>query len=671
MGFVNPFILWALAFLSVPIILQFLLQRRRVVIKWAAYEWMRKAIVIRRKQVRITEILKLISKLLLILFLVLLVARPLTRSAMQGRTLLVMDTTLSMSASLEAGTRLDKARTLVAEHLKRTDAPAAVYAFNGRLVPVLKLQKQNGAVESVLKGVDVTPRAASVRDFIEAVTADAVFREVDTVIFISDFQKESWRDPRIQEELAERIGKVKRLVLMPVDPRSGLLNLAIESAVIPPEGYFPGRSNRLGVVVRNYADQPVNGVPVTVFADGQKTDRAMVSLDARSAKTVWLNLPTPQNRETQVRVELPPDVLLADNEYNLVLDPGSEVNVLALTRPQADEIFPVDLFFRSSMNAYMKGDFLKYKAVRPNDLLNENLGGYDLVIGFGTAFGPRDRVTERLKDFLKAGKGVLAFADPADAQGLSGFGVPALKMQEGALVQPDAKRLQGGYLEFMGGGGLNPSLVHFSRFAPLAGAGQARDGRLYLAGVPDPVVVSRDADGGRLVMAGFLPYPGYTDFFYNPNFVPFSMQMVWEALNRNVCKAFTGDEVGRIPLDTLRPSAVYTVRSAAGDQARMELHRQEGKSSLSMPLFKAGTVCTVYEDKDPLFTFGYNLSRSDSDVEPVLARDLAPARAKGVIVDEKQSFSAGKARRERLWIMLTLALAAVAFEFYAHLMRKR
>ncbi len=673
MTFIHPILLSALAFLAVPILLQFLIHRKRVVIRWAAYEWMKKAIVIRRKQVRITEILKLISKLLLILFLVLFAARLLTRSALQSRTLVVIDTTLSMSATLESGTRLDKARELALDYVRKTDAQVAISTFDGRLNPVVRMKRDQAGVEASLRGIEVAPRAASVREFIQALTGDAAFNEADTILFISDFQKESYQDTKVQIELAERIGKLKNLVLLPVDVRSGLVNLGIESMVQPPEGCWPGRANRVGVVVRNYSSQPVSGVPVTLWAGEVKTDRAVISLDARSANTVWLSLPPAVAREIKLRAELPPDTYAADNSCYAVLDTGDAVSVLAAVETRSEALFESDLFLRSALGAFLKGESLQYKSVRPTALAGESLEGVDVVMAVGATFSARDRSAARLLEAARGGLGVVAFVNPATPAALAGLGVPELKISEGVSATPDVQHLREGYLDFMmDGGGFNPSLIHFYRFG-LIPSSSAADSRLRLGGLPESLVVSRAAGEGRLILAGFLPMPGQTDFFYNPNFVPFMMRLFNEALGRQTVLALTGDDLDRIPLPRANAAngAVYTMRSSAGDQARLDIRRKDAAVTGSMPPLRAGAWCVVYEDKEPIQNFGYNLTRRDSLIEPARQADLVTLKNLGVVFDEKQSLAAGKARKERRWLLLLFLVAAVGFEFYAHMMRKR
>ena len=138
MSFLNPLALWGLAALAVPVLLLLFLNRRKLVIRWAAFEWMQKAIITHRRKILITDILKLISKLLLLLALALMIGRPyLTSRGGGGRTLLIVDVSPSMGAVLDNGMRLERAVAMADAFVSRYNGPIALYTFGGELEPLV------------------------------------------------------------------------------------------------------------------------------------------------------------------------------------------------------------------------------------------------------------------------------------------------------------------------------------------------------------------------------------------------------------------------------------------------------------------------------------------------------------------------------------------------------
>ena len=110
MSLLNPVALWGLLFIAVPLLLLLLLNRKVLVLPWAAYAWMQEAVVRQRKEYELTDLLKLIAKCLLLLTLTLFSARPfLTTQGQTGNLIIVVDNSPSMNAMLDQGSRLDQA----------------------------------------------------------------------------------------------------------------------------------------------------------------------------------------------------------------------------------------------------------------------------------------------------------------------------------------------------------------------------------------------------------------------------------------------------------------------------------------------------------------------------------------------------------------------------------
>ena len=120
MSFINPLILYFLPAVLIPLIIYFLINRKKVILPFAAFEWMKKALKKRRKKTRIDNLLKLIAKILLVLALVIFAARPSFKFAGAKKILVVVDTSVSMGATVDGGaSRLESARETAAVRLLR------------------------------------------------------------------------------------------------------------------------------------------------------------------------------------------------------------------------------------------------------------------------------------------------------------------------------------------------------------------------------------------------------------------------------------------------------------------------------------------------------------------------------------------------------------------------
>ena len=81
MGFLNPWLLLGLAGVAIPIIIHLLNRFRRRRIDWAAMELLRRAMMMRSRQVRLEDLILLALRCLAIILIALALARPTIRSS--------------------------------------------------------------------------------------------------------------------------------------------------------------------------------------------------------------------------------------------------------------------------------------------------------------------------------------------------------------------------------------------------------------------------------------------------------------------------------------------------------------------------------------------------------------------------------------------------------------
>ncbi|MBL8851784.1 MAG: BatA domain-containing protein, partial [Planctomycetaceae bacterium] len=129
-GFISPWLLaGGVALSAVPLVIHLLRRRQYVDRPWAAMQFLQAALKSQARRVRLESVVLLAVRTLLILVAAAAVSQPfldddsLISGAASGRLrVLVVDTSLSMSAAGDAGTSLDRAR-LLASRIVET-APA-------------------------------------------------------------------------------------------------------------------------------------------------------------------------------------------------------------------------------------------------------------------------------------------------------------------------------------------------------------------------------------------------------------------------------------------------------------------------------------------------------------------------------------------------------------------
>ena len=114
MGFLNSAFLFALAAVSIPLIIHFLSKRRIKTIEFSSLKFLEQMQRSRMKWLKIKEMLLLILRMLIIAFIVLAFARPTLRgfigsSKAASSVVLLIDRSASMEAEGETGTIFQEA----------------------------------------------------------------------------------------------------------------------------------------------------------------------------------------------------------------------------------------------------------------------------------------------------------------------------------------------------------------------------------------------------------------------------------------------------------------------------------------------------------------------------------------------------------------------------------
>ena len=585
---------------------------------------------------------------------------------------MVIDNTLSMGTRVDGDTRLARALDLAERFIRAADAPIALCTFDGQLHPLSHLQRNRQALLKQLQYVRLSARAAGLQELVSSVAAYPNLREVEDMVFISDFQRQWYGDTRLVRTALARLASLESIGLVPVDRRSDVRNLALREARLAPEGLHIGRESELRVRVENTSSQPVEGVPLTLTLSGERQDRVIASLAPGEARWLSLVFTVKSAGDHELVAALPQDDFPADDRFFVHLRAERQLRVVGVVPPPvAGEPTARDAFFKAALRAVGAGEGWEYERILPEQLYSRRLEDYDVIVLFGVSVRENDDTTGRLREALALGRGVIAFADDTAVDAWSGFGVA-----DGGVSREkrsvDPTRLPRTYLEFMHGKGLDPRLIRFTTWRPIT-PGDGDSGRLYLEGVQQPVVLRRAVGPGVLVCAGFIPGPGYTDLYYNPNMVQFTVRLLQEASNRDPTDVVMGTDVGRLRLPGLTRTGRYAVSSPSGARAELQVQEDDDGLSLLAEPEPEGGFFAVLEEGRPVSTFGYNPTREDSAVESVgealLRGSAVPGQDESVHVLHEARFVSMAATRELAGLLALLFVLALVFENYAHLIR--
>src|SRR5205823_10331891 len=188
LAFLNPLLLWGLAFTSIPIIIHLLQRRRQRVVRWGAMEFLLLSMRKRSRRLRLEQLLLLLIRCLILLLVVLALARPALRPgafrafAAEGHVhaILVLDDSYSMGYQPEGAERetlFDRARRravdLIHQGLRPGDAVSVVLASDPAQAVIRKpsndlegAARRIGALALSDRGTDFTKAARLCNDIL-------------------------------------------------------------------------------------------------------------------------------------------------------------------------------------------------------------------------------------------------------------------------------------------------------------------------------------------------------------------------------------------------------------------------------------------------------------------------------------------------------------------------
>lgn len=439
MSFLAPGMLWGLAAVSLPVILHLLYRSRYRTVPWAAMKFLLRSIQETRRRIRFQELLLLLVRSAILLFLALALARPTTAAGAGGGdavdAVLLLDTSYSMGAREGADTRFERARRAalaVLDHLP-AGSTAQLIACSARAVPLGPPAASNlELARERLRALELSHEASDLYPGV-VLAAETLARgsspNKELWIF-SDFQKSAWeaQGPALAARLRELAARASvTLVRCGTRPPRNvtLAGVSLQSGI-------PHTGDRLAfaVLVRNTGREPLRDLTVRLEVDGKPGERetqAISELGPGETRAVTLTGRFEKAGLRTVWASVGPDELEEDNHFFQVIPVREQARVLVVDgapgdlRPEAASAF----YLLHSLHPVPESAWAAYpvqpRAVGPLEASPGLLAEADLCVFVNApvaAPGERDpgalseEFLDRLGDFVREGRGVLIFAGP-------------------------------------------------------------------------------------------------------------------------------------------------------------------------------------------------------------------------------------------------------------------
>ena len=447
MAFLNSALLWGLGLVSIPIIIHIIRKNKVIELDWAAMDFLFDIVEEQKKRFQMEDLLLLLLRIGVILFLVLALARPILNSSMfglgGGNTIIAVDDTYSMETRSGTKTRFDRAAeaadTVIAGMSSSKGGALVLHRANPEKV-IGSLSGDLGLLTEAVNNLKVSDFHGDDSSGFKT-ALDIINKEKPagtSLFFISDFQKNEWEDP--SPELVEVVNALKEKtdIIFVNAGDTELNNLSVKelrclqgSVKINETAWFTAK-------IYNSGTEDNSDVPVYFSVDDTVRETVSVSVPAGQSTSVVFKSSVDVEGYHSASVRIGIDANKKDNQAFTHFKAYEKLSVLVLQnfRPTTfDE--KRALFLDFAMNPYPGGStsenaLYKFKWANVQTLSSEDLDQYSFIIiddvraltsteikfledyvsnggGLYIAMGPNTDIENYNRVFHKEGKGIFAW----------------------------------------------------------------------------------------------------------------------------------------------------------------------------------------------------------------------------------------------------------------------
>lgn len=651
MSFVYPSFLWALAALSIPVIIHLFNFRKTTRIYFSNTRLLRQVKQETTQKRKLKQYLVLASRLLFLLFLVFAFAQPFlpaTNQSTSGKDIIVyLDNSYSMTAPVAGNRRAFDEGVKFVEQVVETFPPETRYRIiTNDFAPFSNSFKSKTEVRDLLS--QVKPSAVS-RTLAEVSKRTQSGRQAAEVFYISDFQKST-----VGDITRTQLDSLHQWHLVALSPEE-VANIFVDSVYLENPLMIGGERNTITVKLRNAGAKSLEGLVMKLTINGVQVATGTVNLAANGFAETNFDLASNLKGLNEAKITISDFPISFDNELFFTLNSASRI-VVAEIKAESAATYVEKVYGNRSL--------FDFQSMRQGNIDFAKLQQADVVILNGlpkldqslTALlqsaGSRGSVTVIIPaEGFDVGsyQGILPFANVSVAANPAleeldrpdydnPFFLNVFEEKTNAMVMPQAKA----FLQW-------PD----NRSAVL----KFKDGKPFLA-----------QSGNSFLIASPLTST-FTDFYNHALFVPVmyrvaaslkkDQQKLYYNLSENIVLLRADSLTGEEPIRLVGSQEIIPPQRRSNEQVLMDIPKFSINSGYYRAVFK----------QDTLGLLAFNLSKQESLLDAYAPEEIQRSVAGNVSVFKAKDSEAFRAEiRDRylgtpLWkLALALSLAFLLAE---------
>ncbi len=408
MQFLNPWYLLGLVLASIPVVIHLLIIRRNKTIEFSSLRFLKELQKSQIRKLKLKQILLLILRTLIIIFLILSFARPVVQSNIplfrnysNISSVIILDNSFSMDVSDEFGNRFRQAKnfaTRLLEQFKDGDQVALIFTTDSKQYVDFTSDFQFLKGEIARTNVSVIP-ASYENSFRVAQKilskSNNFFREI---FLVSDFQKIELKSFADSSRFFDAQTTLN-LVHIGKKSKISIDNISIDSVIPLTKIYEHGKQVDFEVYLSNYSEKGFENLVLSLFVNGERSAQRLFNINGNGKQKVIIGTIIKPKGIVRCAFEIESDVLEYDNRRWFGFNAPDLLRVGLIGDKENSFVY----HFLKSLN----GDKINFVFISPNQLSISNLVELNSLIiesPIIDEFGLRV-----IRDFVKDGKGILVF----------------------------------------------------------------------------------------------------------------------------------------------------------------------------------------------------------------------------------------------------------------------
>ena len=419
LSFLNSIILFGLVAGIIPVLIHLFVKHHPKVVYFSSLRFLKQIQKNQARIIKLRQILLLITRILIIIFLILALSRPVLKTLLpsigwqtHAPTVVVMiiDNSFSMNYLEGKNTILDNAKETAKDiiHMLNDKDKLMVLTLNKNYNSQNSYFSIPSKVNTKINKISISDNTQKLKSVLLKAEEKLAHQDIinKEIYFITDNQKYTW------DKFTEITGNIKtNIFIIPVNKNKAKINLSTTSAMYIPRLLSRTNQPEIKATIKNYSQNKNKNIIVSLILNDITREEKVISLNPYQSRQISFECPIKGEKFYYGEVKLKDEMLPDDNSFYFNFSPDELPKIIVISNVD------IPFQFSSALDIITNNNWQKISQNEIND---------DIVIN-NHLF-----IFYRLKNFSQK---LEFFADNIRKKGKSIFLIPGIDIQDNIPLQ--------------------------------------------------------------------------------------------------------------------------------------------------------------------------------------------------------------------------------------------